>query len=233
MIVVGNWKSQIHGAEILSWLDAYQDVPGVDQVMLAPFPYLRWLRDLKERQLGQTWRLGAQDVGVHESLPVTGEVRASMLADCGVQIVCVGHGESRRAFALTDDDLRARMNTVVAHGMIPLLCVGDVSESDAWLNAMPEVLPKECWIAYEPEWAIGQKHAASAERIEEHLQRLDASLKRRYNESVNICCIRLMYGGAVNIENIAVLSKVPGLDGFLVGRSSLVGSDWRALIQCI
>ena len=113
--------------------------------------------------------------------------------------------------------------------MIPLLCVS--GGGDDWMSALPEQLPEECWIAYEPEWAIGQKNAAPPSLVEEQLCLLDEAVKKRYNGPNS--CIRWMYGGAVNAENIKALSRVRGLDGFLVGRSSLKSNDWSALIQCI
>lgn len=235
MIMIGNWKSNITSSGIRSWMSDYQSMPGMQQVVLAPHPYLKWMSEAFMSD-ADGLILGAQDVGVHAGQTVTGEVGVSMLSDSGVSLVCIGHSEMRRTQSPSDQQLADRVSMVSERGMIPLLCVSDIHEDEsgyAWLKALPEMLPKELWIAYEPEWAIGQKDAASPDMVTEHVQVLDASLKKRYTDQADKICIRWMYGGAVNAGNIKALSSVKGLDGFLVGRASLESKDWRALVQCI
>ena len=225
MILVGNWKSCILQQQIQSWLQQYRSSEYVTQVLLVPFPYLKWIAEYQSLQ-SQDWILGAQDVS---SLQATAAVSTDMLVDCKVQVVCIGHSEVRAAAHLSYADIKKRVQAVEATVMTTLLCIANVQDEE--LDVLPEQLTKELWIAYEPQWAIGQEQCADVNFIHDQLLSLDECLKKRYHNVSDK--IRWLYGGSVNASNITALAQISLLDGFLVGRSSLKYEDWSSLIQCI
>lgn len=75
-------------------------------------------------------------------------------------------------------------------------------------------------IAYEPVWAIGTGDVATPEQAQEVHAALRGWLKEHVNADV-AAKVRIAYGGSVNAKNSADLSKMPDIDGFLVGGASL------------
>jgi triosephosphate isomerase len=122
-----------------------------------------------------------------------------------------------------------------------MLCVGEqLSEREAGqttavcrrqLQAGLEGVSGAAWdqvlIAYEPVWAIGTgrnatpSDAAEVHRaIREELVRLGAPHR-----------IPVLYGGSVNLGNVAALLTEPEIDGVLVGGASLDPLGWAQLVS--
>jgi triosephosphate isomerase len=75
-------------------------------------------------------------------------------------------------------------------------------------------------IAYEPVWAIGSGINAKPKQVEDtHLQIKELLAELFATESVKQ--IPILYGGSVKPENAKKLIEVEGVDGFLIGGSSL------------
>ena len=75
-------------------------------------------------------------------------------------------------------------------------------------------------IAYEPVWAIGTGKTATPEIAQEaHAVLREWLLKNMGKEVAE--SVRIVYGGSVNGGNAEALSKMPDIDGFLVGGASL------------
>ena len=75
-------------------------------------------------------------------------------------------------------------------------------------------------IAYEPIWAIGTGNTATSEIIDEILSFLRTKTKAP-----------LLYGGSVNLKNIAEISQIPSCDGVLVGTASWSAENFINLIK--
>ena len=75
-------------------------------------------------------------------------------------------------------------------------------------------------IAYEPVWAIGSGVNAKPKQVEDtHLQIRELLAELFADEAVKQ--IPILYGGSVKPENAKKLIEVEGIDGFLIGGSSL------------
>ena len=92
-----------------------------------------------------------------------------MLAALKVGYVIVGHSERRQLFGETDETVNQKVRAVFAHGMTPILCVGETLEERdagatedevtaqvrAGLAGVPASDAAKLVVAYEPIWAIG------------------------------------------------------------------------------
>jgi len=81
-------------------------------------------------------------------------------------------------------------------------------------------------IAYEPVWAIGTGRNATPKDAADVHQGIRSWL-RQHAPSVS----RILYGGSVNLKNVAELLAQRELDGVLVGGASLDPHGWAELVH--
>ena len=72
--------------------------------------------------------LGAQNMAAEEQGAHTGEVSVLMLKDLGVRAVILGHSERRHTYGERDDLVNRKVRLALAHGLEPILCVGETLE---------------------------------------------------------------------------------------------------------
>lgn len=51
-----------------------------------------------------------------------------MLNALGIEYVIIGHSERREYFAETDETVNKKVHSALAHGLIPIICVGETLE---------------------------------------------------------------------------------------------------------
>lgn len=134
-----------------------------------------------------TWPLylGAQDVSPFPAYGAyTGFVVPPALTSLGVRIVELNHAERRRFVGETDASSAAKASAACAHGLIPLVCIGEIEKpnlnaplSQAVGGAMRELTPQvqsvlnavppeaPIILAYEPVWAIGAAEPAGVDFV--------------------------------------------------------------------
>lgn len=243
-LVIGNWKMNLteHWAKVL--LDELLPMlagPGRTEVAVAPsFPCLRVVAD---RLAGTPVRLGAQDAHWQDQGAFTGEVSPRMLAEMGVHFVIVGHSERRTHFGDTDERVQRKVAAVRRHGMVPVLCVGEMEhERDEGrtlpvverqmrlgLSEIPSAGGTELVIAYEPVWAIGTGRTPTPEQVQEVHRLIREQLASLYGPAA--FAVRVLYGGSVTAENAAGLLRLPEVDGALVGGASLKAAGFAAIVR--
>src|SRR5690606_2913243 len=129
-LIAGNWKMNLNHLEAIALVQKMafalndKDFDRVEVAVLPPFTDLRSVQTLVD---GDKLRLGygAQDVSAHEQGAYTGEVSAAMLAKLGCSYVLVGHSERREYHAEEDVLVNAKAKVAFAHGITPILCVGE------------------------------------------------------------------------------------------------------------
>ncbi len=248
-LVSGNWKMHhdhieaLHTVRDLGLRIKPEDVAQVDVSVHPPFTDLRTVQTLVEGESIPV-ALGAQHCNNHDRGAFTGEVSPQMLARLGVRYVIVGHSERRHHFGMSDELVAATLRAVLHHNMTPILCVGETEEeraagsAETRLASQLEVALRELdashvaglVVAYEPVWAIGTGHAATAVDAE------DACLfvRDKVGELAGAdaaTSIRVQYGGSVNPENAADLMAEPDVDGLLVGGASLDAAGFIEIIR--
>ena len=160
-----------------------------------------------------------------------------MLAECGVTWVVIGHSERRHLFGELDYRVNEKARAALAHGITPIVAVGETAEEHAAGQARDKVCAQvhaafdglpladlaRCVVAYEPIWAIGTGNAdspASANAIMGEIRAL-AGLDHA----------RILYGGSMKPDNVAEFLAQPNIDGGLVGGASLDPGSFAALLE--
>ena len=132
------------------------------QVVICP-PHVL-LSTLNNAVEGTGIEVGAQNVHSELSGAFTGETSAILLKECGVQWCIVGHSERRILFDESDEFIRSKTETLLSHGIRPILCVGEsleqrdsgtheevvVAQLRKGLSGLSAEDQSSCVVAYEP-----------------------------------------------------------------------------------
>ncbi|HET8646647.1 MAG TPA: triose-phosphate isomerase [Vicinamibacteria bacterium] len=242
-LIAGNWKMYKTAAQATALVEAI--VSGVrtdSEVVLAPpFTALGAVAPLLR---GTAIGLGGQDMHWEAEGAFTGEVSPVMLRDAGCTHVIVGHSERRQLFAETDESVARKARAAFAHGLTPIVCVGETlaeRESSRTMEvverqveqALRALTPDQVAagvVAYEPVWAIGTGRTATPEQAQE----VHAALRRlvaRSHGAPAAAAVRILYGGSVKPDNIAALMAQSDLDGALVGGASLDAASFLKVVH--
>ena len=234
-IIAGNWKMNKTIAEAVDLVRsirfALSEVKAADRVLCPPFTALATLRELLQAtDIG----LGAQDMYWQDKGAYTGEISPVMLEEL-CQYVILGHSERRALFGETDEGVNRKVKAALAHGLTPIICVGETeAQYDAGqTNAVVGGQVRGCLagfaaeqvagfvIAYEPVWAIGTGKAATAAGAGAVIGlNIRGAVAEMYGETA-AQAVRIQYGGSVTPDNIAEFMAHPDIDGALVGGASL------------
>jgi triosephosphate isomerase len=226
-IVAVGQKTYLGYAQTLAWLDAAAETVRRfgGEVDVVVFPVAPALPAAVERARDSHLQIGAQDASSRPAGAFTGELPAGLLAELGVTFVEIGHAERRFVFGETAEVVRAKVAAAVAHGLVPLICVGEgelgdttaiegplaVDQAGRQLAEVLDLLPPELpfVVAYEPVWAIGADHPAPVD----HITTVAAGLRSRLEP---FPAARLIYGGTAGPGLFAELSEAT--DGLFLGR---------------
>lgn len=248
-LIAGNWKMNLNHFEAIAMVQklAYAlndaDYAAVDVAVLPPFTDIRSVQTLIE---GDRYSLlyGGQDCSAHVSGAYTGDISAAMLAKLGCTFVAVGHSERRQYHGEDDAIVNAKAKTALAHGLVPIVCVGEgleirqagehVAHVMAQLDGALEGLTAEqvagLVIAYEPVWAIGTGEVATPEDAQEVCAAIRSRVEQAHGKGA-ASTVRVLYGGSVKSSNIASIMVKPDVDGALVGGAALDPDDFVGIVR--
>jgi triosephosphate isomerase (TIM) len=248
-LISGNWKMNLTHLEAiqvvqkLSYQLTTQDYDEVDVSVHPPFTGLRTVQLLLDTDRIPI-SLGAQNCHWEEKGAYTGEVSPGMLAKLNCAYVIVGHSERRELFGEDDAKVRRKMESVVAHGMTPILCVGETLDEreagtteakvtgqiKAALTGRPPAEVAAMVVAYEPIWAIGTGRTATPADAQATCGLIRTTVRSLFDDSV-ADALRIQYGGSVKASNNAELMAQPDIDGALVGGASLDPDEFARIVQ--
>jgi len=245
-IIAGNWKlntdlssaMQLAG-DIKAWAEGV-DTDKVEMVVIPPFPFIRDVRT----SVGDKVSVGAQTCFYEDKGAFTGAVSPSMLRSIGCKYVLIGHSERRKVFTENDGDFNKAIKKVIAAGLVPILCVGELKEefelgvcretcTVQLAKSLKDITPEDARqlvIAYEPVWAIGTGLTATPEIAQSVHADIRAWLAKRFGRDV-ADQIRIQYGGSVTPETVDALMSQPDIDGALVGGASLSAASFEKLVK--
>lgn len=244
MIIVANWKAYVEdlarAKTLLTLSKRLVRDRSLTLVLAPPAPLLGALA----ASHGTDIALAAQDVSATTGGAKTGESTAQTFATVGATYAIIGHSE-RRAAGDSNAVITEKMSHALAHGLIPILCVGESERDSAGeylvhireeiTSALTNLTPKErksVIVAYEPLWAIG-KDASFAIRPDD-LAEMVLYVRKVLAEQLpgkTALDALVLYGGSVAVENACALAESTGINGFLVGHASVDAEQFSALVN--
>jgi triosephosphate isomerase len=238
-LVVGNWKMHKPPSAAVAFVSELRalapDMTHADGVICPPFVALGVVRDaLGDSPIG----LGAQNMHWADSGAFTGEISPPMLLECGARWVIFGHSERRAFAAETDETVNLKIRAALAHGITPIVAVGETLEEHGAGLARERVVAQtraafvgfspadvgRCVVAYEPIWAIGTGKIDSPTGANAIMGAIRGAV-------VGLEQSRILYGGSVKPDNIGALVAQEHIDGALVGGASLDPPSFVALLH--
>jgi len=245
LFISGNWKMNTIMDQALELVDeiikGLGGTSGVDIVICPPFVFID--RAVEQARSGKI-QVGAQNVFYRGSGAYTGEISPAMLRSIGCTHVIVGHSERRSYFNESDTDVNKKIRISLAHGLIPIFCVGETLEQRNegqtfdvlnhqlvyGLEGIDDTDIQTIIIAYEPVWAIGTGRSATGQQAEEtHIFIRD--ILSNFTGSEVAEKIRIIYGGSVTPANAHVLLAQENIDGALIGGASLISSSFCEIVR--
>ncbi|CAN5224477.1 triose-phosphate isomerase [soil metagenome] len=245
----GNWKmnlDHLEAIQLVQRLGYHLDDTDYDRTEVVVCPAFTALRSVQTLIEGDRLRirLGAQDCHWEESGSYTGAVSPRMLAKLDVSYVVCGHSERRQLFGETDEVVNRKVRAVLAHGMTPILCVGEseeqrdegrtesvvVGQVEACLDGVDTRQVAGMVVAYEPIWAIGTGRTAGTDEAGATCAVVRAAVAERHGADAAEA-LRVQYGGSVKPGNIEELMRQPDIDGTLVGGASLDPDDFAVICR--
>lgn len=244
-LIAGNWKLNKTIAEtkalINEMLPGLQAVDGVEKLVCPPFTALSVAAELLD---GKGVALGAQNMYWETSGAYTGEISPTMLAEL-CQYVIIGHSERRAYFGETDETVNRKVLAALAHGLTPIVCVGEVLEQreagqqgeivfeqiKRGLQGAPIKSGDDFVIAYEPVWAIGTGKAATVQdAVDMNADTIRPAVSELFGNDI-AQQVRILYGGSVKPGNAADFFSEDEVDGALIGGAALKAGDFVAIAE--
>jgi triosephosphate isomerase len=147
-------------------------------------------------------------------------------------------------FGETDETVNRKVRAVFAHGMTPILCVGEtLQERDvgatqdrvtaqvrAGLAGVSASDGAKLVVAYEPVWAIGTGRNAEPSDAGQVIALIRQTIADLYDGDL-AQAVRIQYGGSVKAGNIRDFMAHPEVDGALVGGASLDPEELALIVK--
>ncbi|OGZ60607.1 MAG: triose-phosphate isomerase [Candidatus Spechtbacteria bacterium RIFCSPLOWO2_01_FULL_43_12] len=241
--LVANWKMNPVSAkdagklagDIVGGSNKIRGKKGVDIVICPPFPFLQ----IAGQKLGSGVKLGAQNCYFEDSGAYTGEVSARILKSLNCHFIIVGHSERRKYFNEDSLLINKKLKAIFKNGLVPIFAVGEKAGESVkvverqlrgGLKDINGSKVKNIIIAYEPVWAIGTGHAATADDVMGASIMIRRVLADLYSRAI-ADKVPILYGGSTDSKNISRFTKDAGMDGALVGGSSLNAKEFIKMAQ--
>lgn len=246
--IVGNWKMNLTVGEssiyLQKLLKRIKPAKGVEIAVSPSFISIQPLRMQLDKNKSRV-KLVAQNFYHRDYGAYTGEVSITQLRGL-VDYAIIGHSERRYVFGETNKDLKQKVAAAIRNGITPILCIGETENEknfgetkdvirDQLHGALSEIDVddvKKVIIAYEPVWAISSNKGArlaAPDEIAESIKIIREELSTYGKEASEETPI--LYGGSVNPNNAGAYLTVPGVNGLLIGGSSLISDHFIDIIE--
>ena len=242
-VIAGNWKMNKSPSDVVDFMSTFPElVKDTENEVILCVPFIDLMEAIKLAN-GTNVKIGAQNVHFKDNGAYTGEVSPKMLKDIGVQYVIIGHSERRQYYNETDESVNLKLKAALAHGLKPIVCVGETLEQrEAGITkefvtnqvklALKDIEKdklKNIIIAYEPIWAIGTGKTASSEDANEVCKWIRDEIRNLHGSVADDIIIQ--YGGSVKSTNAKELFEMSDIDGGLVGGASLEPDEFSKIVN--
>lgn len=252
-IIIGNWKMNKNLQEVKDFFEEFLKIIKHKNsiflnknIYIAPsYPFLLMSKTICHNYPIQ---IMAQNIHHVQTGSYTGEVSVEMIKSIGINSVIIGHSERRIYNNETNNILSKKTQLAFKKKMKIILCIGEnledknknnkftvlkrqIEESINNLNIENDQDVKLIHIAYEPVWLIGGNKKVEIKEIKKTNVYIKNILLTKFHHNTNK--ISILYGGNVNLHNIKQLSKEKSIDGFLIGRESLIAENFMQIIKNI
>jgi triosephosphate isomerase len=242
--VAGNWKMNLIKSEAVALINALAAHKKSGNVEVGVCPTFAYLITAAEAIGTSDIQLGAQNCYFEAKGAFTGEISTQMLVDCGCKYVILGHSERRHVFGESNELINKKVKAVLAAGLKPILCVGELLEErdanrteavveEQLVKGLADLAAdqlKTLVIAYEPVWAIGTGRTATPEQAQDVHAFIRKWLTAKFGETF-AQSVRIQYGGSVKGSNAEELMRKPDVDGALVGGAALKAEEFIQIIE--
>ena len=243
-VIAGNWKMNMLPNEAINFIQELAPlVKDTKNEVILCVPYTDLFYSLLTTQ-DTNIKIGAQSMHWEEKGAYTGEVSAPMLKSIGVEYVIIGHSERRQYFAETDETVNKKIKSALAHGLKPIVCVGETleqrengqteqivtSQVEKAFEGIPASELEKIIVAYEPIWAIGTGKTATKEDANSTIMQIRKKIAEMYGQNEANGVI-IQYGGSVKSANAKELFEMSDIDGGLVGGASLKADEFAKIVN--
>lgn len=245
--IVGNWKLNFTVGEASIYLHKLQKkIPNYRDIEVVVAPNALALQTLSLQIDRHKMKLAAQNAYYRDYGAFTGEISFNQLRGL-VDYCIIGHSERRYIFREDDKTILKKVEAAVRNRITPILCVGETESERAFgetadvirdqvIGGLAEVSEEDVEkviIAYEPVWAISSTKSAklaAPDEIAEVVKLIRKILKDSYGEKTAEN-VPILFGGSVNPSNAGAYLTVPGVNGLLIGGSSLILDEFTDIIE--
>ncbi len=247
--IVGNWKMNLTVGESSIYLQKLlKRIKPAKNLEIVVAPSVIALQPLRMQvdRIKSKVKLAVQNFYQKEYGAYTGEVSVAQLHGLADYAI-VGHSERRYIFGETNKDLRQKVAAAIRNNITPILCIGE-TENEKNFGETVDVIKdqlngglseidaediKKVIIAYEPVWAISSNKGArlaAPDDVAESTKVIRNELAAIYGKAV-ADEIPVLYGGSVNPNNAGAYLTIPGVNGLLIGGSSLISDHFIDIIE--
>ncbi|MGC2298090.1 MAG: triose-phosphate isomerase [Acidobacteriaceae bacterium] len=244
-LIAANWKMYKTPAQAQEFMKNFLPlVTNHDRDEIVVCPSFTSISVVIAAVTGSGVAIGAQNMHFADEGAYTGEISPVMLKAIGTTHVILGHSERRQYFCETDEMINKKLKTALLHGLVPIVCVGEVlAEREA--GKTEEVLLRQTRgvlagittaeaapivIAYEPVWAIGTGKTATPQMAAEAHGVIRRDVGRLLGGEI-AGNLRILYGGSVKPDNATTLMHEEDIDGALVGGASLDPQSFAKIVN--
>jgi triosephosphate isomerase (TIM) len=242
--IIANWKMNPMGVRDAQKLfeEIKKKAPKFRNVRTIICPPHIFLGELTCLYSGTKIEFGAQDSFWENKGSRTGEVSPVQIKDIGANYVLLGHSE-RRAMGETNEEVSKKIKVAINAGLSVVLCIGEKTrnEDGEHLHFIKEEIIEslkgvqknnlsKIIIAYEPVWAVGKGNEAMVSREVHQMKLFILKMMKELYGSRGME-VPIIYGGSSGPGNTEELIKGGEVDGLLVGRESLIPSNFIEMIK--
>ena len=219
-IIIANHKMNLDVSEINEYINKLKNVK--DKLIICPtsiyIPYF----------VNAGYNVGIQNVYFKDYGAYTGEVSPYQAKKIGANYAIIGHSERRKYFNETNEVIKEKINKCLKNKLNVILCVGESleeRENGKTYDSLKKQLsvienPENIIVSYEPVWKVGTDKILNENDIKEVVK----FIKKCYN-------VKVIYGGGISEDNIAILNQIKSLDGYIIGAASTRADELLKILE--